>query len=139
MRLRLSKGNLSLFFLVLLVVSLFVGGVLSSDSSDLDEVCSLNNASLQRINGSWGCAFNISGGVSDGNNYPKNITISGTDTKTINITRNGLEDMIATFTDLQGSGGISNICITFSGNQICSTAFVFMKLENETRHLHRPS
>ena len=40
----------SLFFLLL------IGFTFSLDSSDLDELCNLNNHTLMRINGTWICA-----------------------------------------------------------------------------------
>ncbi len=46
------------------------------------------------------CSADITGTGGDGNNYPTAIAITGTSTKTINVSRSGLADITGTFADI---------------------------------------
>ena len=67
-----------------------VGDITAVDEICLDDGC----------RSSWS-----SGGGADGNNYVTAISFSGTTTKTLTLSRSGLANLTATFTDL--SGGIT--------------------------------
>jgi len=57
----------------------------------------------------------------DGNNYTTGVSVSGTDTKTIHITRSGMSEINATFTDISGGGGTTY----YNGTGILETGTTF--------------
>ena len=66
-------------------------------------VCS-NNEILKVDGSAWNCENDDTGS----NNYVSGVSVTGTSTKNITLTRSGLSDISTTWTDLEGGGGNSS-------------------------------
>jgi len=69
-------------------------------------VKAITGTDVSNWNTAYGWGNHASAGyiTTDLNNYPTTLNVTGTTTKTITIQRNGLSDLTANFTDLQGTG-----------------------------------